>query len=163
MTEFESHITIARPVAEVFDLLLDLDNTQYFDPDVESVQRATPEPIGVGTTYRFRERIPPFGRYGQASATYTAIEANLRTVFDFQVGPVRGVGSFLFHQDGPGTCLTFRGRMRPPWPMRVLAPVLARQAHRTWQVRLGFIKDWMEAGGPRGPSSNGPQAGGSSR
>lgn len=149
MTEFESHITISRPLSEVFDLLLDLENTRYFDPDVESVQRITVGAIRVGTTYRFRERIPPFGRYGPASATYTAIDPNERTVVDFQVGLVHGSGTFLFRQDGAGTRLTFRGVMRPPGPVRLLAPVLARQGQRTWQARLALIKTWMEAGSPR--------------
>ena len=80
MAQFECHITIARPVSEVFALLLDLANTRYFDPGVKSVQQTTPGAIGVGTSFRFRERIPPFGRYGPASATYTAIEPNRQIV-----------------------------------------------------------------------------------
>ncbi|MGB8382990.1 MAG: SRPBCC family protein [Dermatophilaceae bacterium] len=149
MAQFECHITMARPVSEVFALLLDPANTHYFDPGVKSVQQITPGTIGVGTSFRFRERIPPFGRYGLASATYTAIEPNRQIVFDFEVGPVRGSGSFLFDQEHTGTRLTFRGRMRPPWPLKPLAPMLARQGQRTWQTRLEWIKDWMEAGAPR--------------
>ena len=149
MAQFECHITIARPVAEVFALLLDLANTRYFDPGVKSVQQTTPGAIGVGTSYRFHERIPPFGRYGPARATYTEIEPNQQTVFDFEVGPAQGSGSFLFAQQHTGTGLTFRGQIRPPWPLKPLAPLLARRGKRTWQTRLGWIKDWVEAGAPR--------------
>ena len=55
----------------------------------------------------------------------------------------------MFGQQHTGTRLTFQGRMSPPWPLKPLAPMLARQGQRTWQTRLGWIKDWIEAGAPR--------------
>ncbi len=149
MTRFECATTIARPPDEVFKDVVDLENSRYFDPGVESVRRTTPGHIGAGTRYQFREPIPPRGHIGSASATYTAIEPGKRAVFDFEVGTLRGEGSFDFAGAGSGTRVMFRGSLRPPWPMRVLAPVMARQGRRTWDVRLRCIKNWIEAGAPR--------------
>ena len=149
MAEFESRIIIARPVEEVFALLLDLENAQYFDPQVGSVRRVTPGPIGVGTSFEFREPIPPFGRVGRTVCTYTEIEAPERIVLDFQVGALPGSESYLFRPAGDATLLTTRGRMHLPLPLRVLSPVVARQGRRLWDTRLEWIKDWVEAGAPR--------------
>lgn len=149
MTQFECSTTIARPPGEVFTAVVDFENSRYFDPGVESVRRITQGDIGVGTRYQFREPIPPRGRIGTASATYTAFEPGRRTAFDFQVGALRGKGSFVFERAGSGTHVTFTGSIRPRWPLRVLSPVMARQGRRTWDKRLQFIKDWIEAGAPR--------------
>ncbi len=45
----------------------------------------------------------------------------------------------------PGDEVSF---LRPPRLMRVLAPLMAQKARRTWEERLRFIKDWIEAGAP---------------
>ncbi len=159
MAEFESRITIARPVDEVFALLLDLENARYFDPQVESVRRVTPGAIGVGTTFEFREPIPPFGRIGRTGCTYAEIEPPERIVLDFQVGALHGTESYVFRQAGDATLLTTRGRIHLPLPLRVLTPVVARQGRRLWDTRLRWIKDWVEAGAPRHVPAR--QAGGS--
>jgi uncharacterized protein YndB with AHSA1/START domain len=134
MAEFESRIKIARPVDEVFALLLDLENARYFDPQVESVRRVTPGPIGVGATFEFREPIPPFGRIGRADCTYTEIESPERIVLDFHVGALRGTETYVFRPDGDATLLTTLGRVRLPLPLVVLAPAVARQGRRLWDA-----------------------------
>ncbi len=149
MAQFESRITIARPVDEVFTLLLDLENARYFDPHVESVNRVTPGAIGVGAAFEFREPIPPFGRIGRSSCTYTEIEPPERIVLNFRVGALRGTERYDFQEDGDKTTVTASGRVRLPLPLRLLAPVVASQGRRIWDARLRWIKDWVEAGAPR--------------
>jgi hypothetical protein len=155
--ESESRITVSGPAGDVYRLPPDLENARYSGPGPGSVQRTTPGAVRAGTTYRFRERIPPFGQSGPASATYQAIEPNQQTASDFQVGPLRSTGSLLFHQESSATRVTARERMRPPWPARAPAPVLARQA------RHGFTEDGVEAGRPPGPSRTAPLTGRSPR
>ena len=43
---------IARPPEPVFDYLVDLRNELEWNPGVESMEKITEGPIGVGTTYR---------------------------------------------------------------------------------------------------------------
>ena len=152
MAQFECTTTIARPRDEVFENVVELENSRYFAPAVESVRRLTPGELGAGTRYEFREPIPPRGRVGLAYATYTAVEPGERAAFDFEVGALRGHGVFVFELVGPDTLVTLRGCLRPPRLMWVLAPVMAQQARRTWEERLRFIKDWIEAGAPREPT-----------
>lgn len=149
MAEFESTVTIERPVPEVFDLVLDLENVRYFDPLCESVRRTTPGETGVGTSFEFREPVPPFGRVGHAACTYTMIEAPVRIVLEFRIGAFRGSETYRLSPDGAGTRLTACGTVHPPLPLRPLSFVVARQANRAWDARLRWIKDWVEAGAPR--------------
>ncbi len=149
MAQFECTTTIARPREEVFEKVAELENSRYYDAGVESVRRLTPGELGAGTRFEFREPIPPWGRVGLAYATYTAVEPGERAAFDFEVGALRGHGVFAFERVGPDTLVTLRGCLRPPRLIRVLAPVMARQARRTWEERLRFINDWIEAGAPR--------------
>lgn len=152
MARFECTTTIARPTDDVFEKVVGLENSRYYDPGVESVRRLTAGAVGAGTRYEFREPIPPSGRVGRASATYTAVQPAERAAFDFEVGALRGRGAFVFERLGPDTQVTFEGSLRPAGPMKILAPLMARQARRTWTERLRFIKDWIEAGAPPVPS-----------
>jgi uncharacterized protein YndB with AHSA1/START domain len=164
LTEFESTITIDRPVQEVFDLLADLENARYFDPECESVRRTTSGEIGVGTGFEFREPVPPFGRLGRTTCTYTAFDPPARVGLDFDLGGFQGSESYQFCAASTGTRLTTHGTIHLPSVLRPLSSVLAKQGRRIWDARLRRIKDWMEAGAPRDASwqhasSNLPTAG----
>jgi hypothetical protein len=139
--------------------LLDLKNARYFDPQIESVRRVTPGAIDVGTTFEFREPIPPSGRIGRTSCTHTEIEPPERIILDFQVGALPGSESYVFRPVGDGTLLTTRGRMHLPLPLRVLSPIVVRQGRRLWDTRLRWIKNWVEAGAPRDVHTRQPSGG----
>ncbi|MFJ9539777.1 SRPBCC family protein [Streptomyces sp. NPDC101225] len=149
MNEIQSAITIARPVREVFDLLVDLENARYFDPQVRSVRRTTSGPVGVGTGFEFQEPLPPFGRVGRSTATYTEVVSGELIVMDIRIGRLRADSRFELAADGPGTRVTARTRMALPRPLRMLGPLLARQGTRVWDARLRCVKNWIEAGAPR--------------
>ncbi|HVV12036.1 SRPBCC family protein [Amycolatopsis sp.] len=149
MAEFESTITVDRPVGEVFDLVRDLENARYFDPQCVSVHRTTSGTIGVGTSFEFREPVPPFGRIGRTVCTYTALEAPERIVVEFCLGAFRGSECYLLSPDGAGTRLTTRGTVRVPLLLRPLSFVVASHGKRVWHARLRWIKNWIEAGAPR--------------
>lgn len=148
MTRLRTSVVIARPLAEVYDLLLDLENARHFDPEVRSVERTTDGPIGVGTTFSFVEPLPPFGRVGRSSATYSAIDPGRRIEMTVQVGPVTDTVTLVFAPSDAGTRVTVDGDISPPGWKRLLAPLLARLATRTWDSRLGYIKAWLETTSP---------------
>ena len=52
MAVIENEVDIARPPDVVFDYLVDLRNELEWNPGVESMEKITDGPIGVGTTYR---------------------------------------------------------------------------------------------------------------
>jgi hypothetical protein len=48
---FTGTAVIDRPIDEVFAFLADGTNDKKFSPRVQDIQRTTPDPIGVGTTF----------------------------------------------------------------------------------------------------------------
>ena len=84
--------TIARPVEDVFQYLLDLDQHPS-DRGVESVVKTPTGPTGPGTTFRFTHAN---GR--ETSTRFTAVEPSRRIGFEGRVGPLRPVGAFTFAQ-----------------------------------------------------------------
>jgi hypothetical protein len=51
MAVIENSIWIDRSIEEVFDYASDLLNERKFNPDLESVEKLTNDPVGIGTTY----------------------------------------------------------------------------------------------------------------
>lgn len=49
MTRINGSILIRRPVEEVFDFVADERNERAYNPQMRSVEKAAPGPIGVGT------------------------------------------------------------------------------------------------------------------
>ena len=73
MARIESIVTIARPVEEVFQFLLDLDkNLLSADSDVESVVKTPDGPTAPGTTVRIRQKV--LGRTAESVTRFTAVE-----------------------------------------------------------------------------------------
>ena len=81
----ESTTTIARPVDDVFQFLLHLDEHPT-DAGVESVARTPDGPVGPGTTLRFNH-----GNGRETTMRFTSVEPNRRIGFEGHVGPLRPV------------------------------------------------------------------------
>lgn len=145
----ESTITIDAPVRAVFDLLLDLENARYFDPQVVSVRRTTPGSIGVGSRFEFHEPSPPFGRVGCSTATYVDVVPTDRIAMQLQLGGLRARCSFALRAEGSGTHLTVRAEVLLSMPLRLLSPLMDRRGKQQWDTRLAWIRDWIEVGAPR--------------
>jgi hypothetical protein len=92
--QIESTVLIARPVDVVFPFLLDLEKSAATDPDLVSVEKISPGPIEVGTTYVVRQRIQ--GRLRESTTRYTGIEPNREVAFDADLGPIAVTASIAF-------------------------------------------------------------------
>ena len=51
MAVIKNSVWIERPVEEVFDYAVDMRNEREFNPDLQSIEKVTDGPVGVGTTY----------------------------------------------------------------------------------------------------------------
>src|SRR5215207_5506471 len=51
MAVIENSVQINRPPEEVFDYLIDLRNELEWNPDVQSMEKITDGPIGIGTKF----------------------------------------------------------------------------------------------------------------
>jgi Polyketide cyclase / dehydrase and lipid transport len=138
--EIHSATTIARPVEDVFQFLLDLDQHPT-DPGVESVVKSPNGPSGPGTTLRFAH-----GKGRETIMRFTTVDPGRRIGFEGRVGPLRPVGDFSFARDAGRTRLTVRVAPNPAAPLKLLSPLVNRVGQRAWDHRLERIKAALERG-----------------
>ncbi len=81
---------------------------------------------------------------------FISLEPNRSIVFEGDVGPVRPKGTFTFGQTDGATTLSVRiDDLNPVFPLKLLAPLLARVGQRIWGQRLARIKTLLEASASR--------------
>lgn len=140
--KIHSATTIARPVEDVFQFLLDLDQHPT-DPGVESVAKYPTGPTGPGTTFRFRH-----AKGRETTMRFTAVEPGRRIGFEGKVGPLEPAGDFdLAHGEGQ-TTLTVRVAPNPTGPLKLLSPLVNHIGQRVWDQRLAAIKASLEPPAP---------------
>ena len=137
--KIESGTTIARPIGDVFQFVLDLD-LHPSDPGIESVVKSPNGPTGPGTTLRFTH-----SKGKQTTMRFTAVEPCRRIGFDGKVGPLKPAGDFHFAQAGGQTRLMVRVAPNPPVALKPLFPLVNRIGRSVWDARLARIKAALEA------------------
>jgi hypothetical protein len=139
-----SEIEINRPVESVYGFFLDMErNIVATDPTVESVAKTSEGPLGAGTTFLIRQ--PVMGKVREQTVLVTDVEPNRRIDMEAAFGPVRPRISLQFAPTAAGTLVTFRGDSRPVGPFKLVPFVADRIGQRSWDRRLGLIKDVLEA------------------
>ena len=103
METFENTVTIRRPADEVFAFLADFENVPRWNYAIEKTKKASPGPVGVGTTYRQTRSIP--GR-SEEGFEVTVFEPGQRLAVRGQIGPFRARISYLLEAAAGGTRLT---------------------------------------------------------
>jgi uncharacterized protein YndB with AHSA1/START domain len=137
--KIQSATTIARPLEDVFQFLLDLDQHPT-DPGVESVAKSPNGPTAPGTTFRFTH-----AKGRQTTLRYTAVEPRRRIGFEGKVGPLKPVGDFNFAPKDGQTTLTVQVAPNPALPLKPLSPLVNRIGRRVWDQRLARIEAALEA------------------
>ena len=140
--KIESDTTIARPIEDVFQFVLDLDQHPG-DPGVKSVVKSPNGPTGPGTTLRFTH-----AKGRETTMRFTAVEPGRRIGFDGKVGPLRPAGDFNFAQANGNTRLMVRVAPNPAGPLKLLLPLVNRVGQHVWDARLARIKAALEAPAP---------------
>jgi hypothetical protein len=84
METFENTVMIRQPAEEVFAFLADFENVPRWNYAIEKTRKASPGPVGVGTTYRQTRSIP--GR-SEEGFEVTVFEPGQRLAVRGQIGP----------------------------------------------------------------------------
>lgn len=143
MPKIESTVMIERPREEVFQYFLNLDqHVTQNNPDVESFEKTSDEPTGVGTAFRSRGKA--LGRTRETTMRFTSIVPNDRIEFVAEVGPMRPVCSFSFDGTGAATKVILRADPNPIGPFKLLSPLFVRMGRRVWAQRLARAKAVLE-------------------
>jgi len=143
----ETSIFIARPVENVFQFLLNPDQSApKMDPAGSFVAKTPAGPPGPGTTFVFRQR--NLGRMMETKTHYTAVEPNRKIEFDAEIGPTRPRCSLTFEATEGGTKVIFIGNSNPLGPAKLLTPLMDRMGQKNWSWRLAKVKEILEAPAP---------------
>ena len=105
MTRLEEHITVARPIDEVFAYTADFANIEEWDPGVESSQRVGNGPVGPGARFDLRVK---FGRRA-LPMTYliTEFDPPNRVTLVGQGDRLTATDTITFEETAGGTLVTY--------------------------------------------------------
>lgn len=139
----EKSIVIARPVEEVYEAFVNFEKTMpQTDPDIESVEKTSEGPFGVGTTFRVRQKL--FGKTRESTNTVTAAEPGRLFEMESRVGPINPKASFTFEPAEGGTRVTFRGDPRPRGLAKLFSGRINKVGEALWDKRLAGLKRAIE-------------------
>ena len=143
MAHAEKTVVIQRPVAEVFQFILDGENNKLWRHSVTEIKRSTSKPDRVGAKFMQRNK-GPCGRQISADYEITECEANKVVSFKVTTGPARPLGTFILEKDGAGTKVTFKLHYEP----RGFAKLMDSVINKTMQSEVAALvemKTYMEA------------------
>jgi carbon monoxide dehydrogenase subunit G len=138
MAVIGNRVQIDRSPEKVFDYLVDLRNELDWNPDVQSMQKITDGPIGVGTRF-----LAKWKQSNQIEVECTRFDrpcgwsysngGPLAVVFDVDVTP-----------QGDGSVLDVRFDARPNGLLKLIFPLLLQQLKRAERRNMQCIKDALE-------------------
>ena len=139
----ETSIFIARPVENVFQFLLNPDQSAPKMDSAGSFVAKTPAgPPGPGTTFVFRQR--NLGRMMETKTHYTAVEPNRKIEFDAEIGLIRRRCSLTFEASDGGTKVIFRATRIRPARRSCWRRSWDRMGEKNWRWRLAKVREILE-------------------
>jgi uncharacterized protein YndB with AHSA1/START domain len=134
MTTITGSILIRRPIEQVFDFVADEHNEPVYNPQMRSVEKTTPGPIGVGTVWHVvmasGKRSTPF----ELEVTEYVRPRRLGSMTRMTSADIDGALTFV--PDASGTLMSWSWDLRPKGMLKLAAPFFAligrRQEQRNW-------------------------------
>ncbi len=139
MAIIESTVRIERAPEEVFDYLVDLRNELEWNPGVESMEKLTEGPVGMGTRYRAKWK-----QSKHIEVECTAFDRPHRWVY-VNGGPVSVTLTINLTAEGTGTRLVSTFDAYPHGLMRLGFPVFLRIMRRQEAENMSNIKRKLES------------------
>jgi hypothetical protein len=143
MTRINGSILIRRPVEEVFDFVADERNEPTYNPQMASVEKTTPGPIGVGTLWHVvttsGKRSTPF----ELEVTEYTRPSRLGSMTRMATADIDG--GLTFFPDADGTLMSWSWDLRPKGVLKLATPVFAAVGRRQEQRIWSGLKAHLEA------------------
>ena len=124
MAHAEKTVLIHRPVASVFDFVLNGANNRLWRSSVLDIKPLGEAPYGVGS--RFEQGLK--GPGGRIAGDYEITESKPNEIIQFKVtaGPARPTGTYRFKLEGAATALTFVLDFQPKGLAKLMDPMIQR-------------------------------------
>ena len=143
MAQFKQSVVIKRPVEQVFAVVSDLENDPPWSGAAE-LRRTSPGPVGVGTTFRQRDRL--LGRRLELTLQVVDYEPNHKVTLKTTSRGLSFAGTRMVEPVGQGaTRVTFVGGGRAGGVWRPAEPLLAAVGGRRLRAQLGRLKRLLES------------------
>jgi uncharacterized protein YndB with AHSA1/START domain len=146
MDTFRNTVTIHRAPRDVFAFLADFENIPKWNYAIEKTTKASPGPVGAGTTYRQVRSVP---RRSQEDFEVTVFEPATRLAVRGQAGPFHATTSYLLEATAGATRLT--NDVALELSHAVLRPIAALAVPRVKAAvaqNLAKLKQILESDGP---------------
>jgi len=143
MIENAISLTLDQPPEQVFDFLADLPNEPTWNPECLSVEKVSPGPVGVGSTYRGRMR-----GVGQVMTELSAFERPRRFATVERSRAATGTFEFRFTPKAGGTQVEIVMQLQPRGPMRLLQPLMRLMTRRLLATLSEHVRKGLDAAEP---------------
>ena len=142
MAVLSGSITIRRPVEEVFDFVADERNEPIYNPQMRTVEKVTPGPIGVGTLWRASVAAGKRTTAFELEVTGYARPSRLGSVTRMRTADIDG--ALTFAPDAAGTRMSWSWDLRPKGMLKLAGPLFAavgrRQEQRIWSGLKAYLE-----------------------
>ena len=142
MIRVEFTIEIARPAAEVFEYLADVERLPEWQ--ASAVEARADGSLAKGS--RITERRRFLGRDFETELEVTAYEPPERLTLRALDGPVRFTVDHRLEENGGATLLHFTGEAKPGGMLRFAGPAVESKARHEFRRDFDRLKERLEAG-----------------
>jgi hypothetical protein len=142
MAGLQQSVVVNRPPAEVFTFVSDLENDPPWSGAAE-LRRTSPGPLGVGTTFRQRDRF--LGRPLELSMAVVGYQSNHQIALRATSRGLSLAGARTVQPVGAATRLTVTGGGHARGVLRLAEPLLVAAGRRRLRRQLGSLKRLLEA------------------
>ena len=124
---------------EAFDYLVDVRNELEWNPGVESVEKLTEGPVGLGTRFRAKWKSAP-----QAVVVEVLVFDRPRGWTSHAGGPIEVTLTIALEPVAGGTRLAADFDATPHGPLRLLFPLLLRRLRAEEAANMTYLRDALE-------------------
>ena len=143
MAIVESSVVINRPVEEVFDYVVDPNNTAQWAGPVVEAKKTSDGPVGLGSTSK---RVTQFlGRTMESTYEITEFEPHSYYRDKTTSGPVPMKSRISVDSVKEGAKVTIEGEIEAAGFFKLAEPLLSRMAKRQIATDVQTLKDMLEA------------------
>lgn len=140
--KIEQSITINCPAPQVFAFVSNPNNNVLWQPEVIEHTMLSDGPMALGSKMRHVSKF--MGRRIESNLEITEFVPNQKIAFHVTSGTLPYTIYYLFDSEGNGTRFTYSGVMGTNWFLKLIQPLMMRNAKRVIDGDLSRLKLILE-------------------